>query len=146
MKKLIYQIFTIAIVGLLYFNCQVNNFRIDDNRDKEEAQKITDRFFMYFHAKEYNGTYELLGKQLIADSVKLKTLLFDINEKFGKIKNYSVTQWQTKVVSGTNPSGQYHIVYFNTYEKGNLTEDFLLRLEKDNSIKIVGYHVTADKL
>jgi hypothetical protein len=148
MKK-IFTLFLIwnFVIGIsILTGCHVNSQRINDARDKDDAEKLTNRFYMYFHQGDYEETYQFLGKKMLetTDTAKFRRFLSKMTEKYGKIKDYKVKSCETRVISGTDPIAQYRIIYENTYENGKLTEDFILEKENE-TIKINGYHVTTDE-
>jgi len=132
---------------LLLTNCKFNSQRVNNHYDTDAALEVTNNFYMYFHAQNYEKTYQYFGKKMlnISDTSKLKEFLINITDKYGKIVKYNMKNCESMVQSGTNPISEYHVVYENTYEKGTILEDFILEKEND-TIKINGYHITTDKL
>lgn len=144
MKKYI-----LILIALLVISCNFNKTYHNREEDKQEAEKITEKFYDLIKKNERQEAFKLFGKKFfnveqgkITNKEQLGQMLNDINSECGdKISNIQLNTWETFVSIGTNPKSQYVLLYRIKRNIQNTQEK--ITLEKDNdSIKIVGYDVS----
>jgi hypothetical protein len=131
----------------LFFSCSFTATYNNRVEDKNEAQKVADKFYTLLKAGKYDDTYKLLSKKFFQDSdtSELNKMYHIIFQKLGAIKSDSVAHWETHVITGTNSSSVYVLYYLVEREKYESKETVSLSKEND-TIKIDGYHVNSDGL
>lgn len=140
-------LFLIA-VSLILISCNFNQFYKDRESDKEDGEKITQKFYWELrYGGNQENIYKLFGEKFfeVTDRDKLTELL-NVTGQIGPVQEYNLAHWETLVVKGSNPKSEYFFVY--DVQRGTEKTQETFRLEKDDSgmIKIVGYHVNQDLL
>lgn len=140
-------LFLIA-VSLILISCNFNQFYKDRESDKEDAEKVTQKFYWELrYGGNQENIYKLFGEKFfeVTDRDKLTELL-NVTGQIGPVQEYNLAHWETLVVKGSNPKSEYFFVYY--VQRGTEKTQETFRLEKDDSgmIKIVGYHVNQDLL
>lgn len=140
----------LVIVSLLSFliascNITANTKRLNRTEDKQAAEKVTSLLYSLLENKAYSKTHDLFSKDFwkVTKASDLDTLLNNTEEKLGKIKSKKVETWETSIISGTDPSSVYLLVYNVTREKYNSVETIKLTKEGDR-IKIYYYNVKSE--
>lgn len=129
----------------LFFSCSFTATYNNRIEDKNEAQKVADKFYTLLKEGKYDDTYKLFSKKFfqVADTSKMNKMYHMTFQKLGAITTDSVAHWETHVVTGTNPSSIYVLYYLVEREKYESKETVSLSREND-SIKIDGYRVNSD--
>lgn len=147
MKKYI-----LILIALMVISCNFNKTYRNREEDKQEAEKITEKFYDLIKKNERQEVFKLFGKKFfnveqgkITNKEQLGQMLDDINAECGdKISSNQLTIWETFVSVGTNPKSQYVLLYKVKRNIQNTQEKFTLEKNLD-SIKIVGYDVSLTK-
>ena len=129
----------------LFFSCSFTSTYNNRIEDKNEAQKVADKFYTLLKEGRYEDTYKLFSKKFfqIVDTSKMNNMYHMTFKKLGAITSDSVAHWETHVVTGTNPSSVYVLYYLVEREKYGSKETVSLSKEND-VIKIDGYRVNSD--
>ena len=129
----------------LFFSCSFTATYNNRIEDKDEAQKVADRFYTLLKEGKYDDTYKLLSKRFFqnSDTSELNKMYHITFKKLGAITSDSVAHWETHVVTGTNPSSVYLLYYLVERDKYESKETVSLSKQND-TIKIDGYHVNSD--
>ena len=132
---------------LLLFGCNFNATYNNRVEDKNEAEKVADKFYSLIRKTKYQDTYKLFGKKFfqVTDTSKLDDIFQFTYTKLGAIDNMNLDHWQTQIIKGTNPSSNYALYFLVQREKYLSKETITLDKEND-SIKIIGYYVNSDGL
>src|SRR5438309_12113014 len=148
MKYALGNISLLIILALLFTACYFNMQFVNRQEDEKDAEKITNQFYDLIRAGEYEETIPLCSKRFIEkyNREKLVKLYTSINERLGELKVTKLQSWQTRVVKGATPSGDYMLVYNNKREKFDAVETLVLSLESDGIIRIVAYSVGSEGL
>jgi hypothetical protein len=119
---------------------------INREADEKDAEKITNQFFDLIKAHKYEETTYLCSKRFFKSGSKEKLFEFYtlVNKKFGELKETEIQSWQTRVVKGSNPLGNYVLLYKNKYEKMDTEEKLVLSLESNGIIRIISYNIMVD--
>lgn len=138
---------TTLLTVFLMAACHFNSQYINREEDKVDAEKVSMRFYEYIKNKEYEQTAALFSDSMLKTTPKEKiyNLYTMIGRKLGDFKGAELVKWETRRVEGSNPSGDYTLLYKTKYGEFEAMEDIRLIREVDGSIKIVGYHVTSDE-
>ncbi|HVS91335.1 MAG TPA: hypothetical protein VHE59_04835 [Mucilaginibacter sp.] len=135
-----------VIFSLFLTACTLNYTRTNRESDKEDAEKITSLLFYQLQRKDYAGADSLFSKDFF--SVTTKEKLNDIfrftQERLGDLQDTHLSDWQTKVVRGTDASSEYILLYGNTYKKSVGQVKITLKKDPDNKIRILGYTIRSD--
>lgn len=137
----------VSLFSFLLASCNItaNTKRLNRTEDKQAAEKVTSLLYSLLENKAYSKTHDLFSKDFwkVTKASDLDTLLNNTEEKLGKIKSKKVETWETSIISGTDPSSVYLLVYNVTREKYNSVETIKLTKEGDR-IKIYSYNVKSE--
>ena len=133
-------LFTIVFVGCVY-SMTYN----DREEDKAEAEKVTNQLFTYLKSKNYDATYSLYSDSLwvYTSKEKMKKIYTYSDDKLANLQSTSIEKWQTRVITGTSPSGVYEFLYKNKYEKDTAEVHLILIKEHDGKIRIKSYYINS---
>ncbi|MBO9693588.1 hypothetical protein [Chryseobacterium sp.] len=141
MKKYIVILITFVLVS-----CSYNKIYEDRESDKQDAQKIINKF--YFLIQQNNDkkeVFRLFSKRFFQEVEKerFEQILNKTDSDFGKVKDYELTNSWTQIIEGSNPISKYELSYVVTRDSTQTKEYFRLQKEKD-SIKIISYRLDFD--
>ncbi len=138
------KMYTLILIPLLFIGCNFNKTYRNREEDKQEAEKITEKFYSLIKNNNRKEALKLFGEKFFKLTRKdqLNKMLNEINSSCGsKISDTKLTTWETFVSIGTNPKSEYVLLYKVNRNIKNTQEK--ITLEKNNdSIKIVGYDVS----
>jgi hypothetical protein len=142
MKKLFFLLF-ISLVA----SCNLNTTSSNNESDKREAEEITNKLYYYLETKDFQNAQTLFSEKFfeVTDREKLQKIFNQSHEEFGNLTNFSLLEWNTFVVKGTQAKSEYLLVYQVEREKKPTVEKIGMIKEND-SIKIVSYHIQYDFL
>lgn len=131
----------------LFFSCSFTATYNNRIEDKNEAQKVGDKFYSLLKAGKYDDAYKLFSKKFfqVTDTSQMNKMYRMTYQKLGAIVSDSVAHWETHIVTGTNPSSIYVLYYLVERQKYESKETVSLSKEND-SIKIDGYRINSDGL
>ncbi|OCA79866.1 hypothetical protein BBH99_05325 [Chryseobacterium contaminans] len=135
--------YTLILIPLLFIGCNFNKTYRNREEDKQEAEKITEKFYSLIKNNNRKEALKLFGEKFkLTRKDQLNKMLNEINSSCGsKISDTKLTTWETFVSIGTNPKSEYVLLYKINRNIKNTQEK--ITLEKNNdSIKIVGYDVS----
>jgi hypothetical protein len=114
----------VIFILFVFLGCQLNVQYFNRDTDEKDAEKITNQFYDLIKAGKYEETTRLWSKRLFVENnqEKLFKIYTLINRKLGELKDSKIQSWQTRVLKGTNPSGNYVLVYKNKYERCDVEE------------------------
>ena len=137
----------LVLLSTLFTSCNINTTSTNHESDKREAEKITNKFYHYLEMKEFNEAEKLFSEKFfeVTDKEKLHKIFNHTLNDCGNLTNFSLQEWNTFVVKGTNPKSEYDFLYKVTRDKKETTERIGM-LKENDSIKIVSYHVNFDML
>ena len=141
MKK----IYILLFISLFLLSCNYNSYYTDREIDREEAERVTVKFFYLLRDSKHKETHSLFSKRFlkVTNTSKVDEIFNTSDTKLGKIENHTLETWHTNIVEGSNPKSEYLLVYNVKRSKFDSKETF--RLEKENdTIKILGYNVQSD--
>ncbi len=130
---------------LLFLSCNFNTVRENKEEDKKDAEKITQKFFSLIKENKKQEIFKLFSSKFFIETNEneLNQIIDLTNKEAGSISNYSLYEWETTIMKGTDPKNDYLLVYDVTRNKINTQEIFTLEKEGDK-IKIIGYKVNLD--
>lgn len=139
--------FLFACIIFSGMSCSFNSTSLNSDADKTAADKIAVTFYEAVRENALEKTYPVLSKDFFLYTTKpeYEIMMGNFNRITGNLMNYELEKWDSKVVSGTDPSGSYHLQYKVYYDKDTTTETFNLIKEEDG-IKIIGYQINSKKL
>lgn len=136
--------YTLILIPLFFIGCNFNKTYRNREEDKQEAEKITEKFYSLIKNNKRKEALKLFGEKFFKLTRKdqLNEMLNEINSSCGsKISDTKLITWETFVSIGTNPKSEYVLLYKVNRNIKNTQEK--ITLEKNNdSIKIVGYDVS----
>lgn len=127
---------------LIQFSCTFNGTYQNRESDKKDGEEITVAFYKIMQQGEYTKTYSLYTERFftITDTSKLATLYYQIDSTCGSIRSYSLSEWKTTVVQGSNPNSEYVYLYDVQREYCKTRETISLKKE-NNNVRIMSYDV-----
>lgn len=138
MKKIL-----LFITLTLLVSCSFNQTFSNRESDKDEAQKVSEKFYWELqYGSNQDKMYELFSDKFfeVTSREKLNQLNLDTQNHSGIIKQNDLVKWETLVVKGSDSKSEYLLIYNVTRESG-MTEETFSMLKEDGIIKIVGYHI-----
>jgi len=139
MKKYI-----LILISFLFIGCSYDKIYENRESDRQEAQKITDKFFSLIKQNNREEAFKLFNQETTSKE-KFNLVLDKIENENGKIKNDSLSTWQTFVVKGTNSKSDYLLTYEVDRDFSHTQETFIMQKESD-TIKIEKYKINFDIL
>jgi hypothetical protein len=139
-------IFLFVFLLICTSGCVFTSSRLNREEDKQDAEKVTNKFYSMIRSKNYDSGYDLFSDKFWAvTSVKRMNALYTATQKkCGDLVSIKLGDWQTKVVSGTDPSAEYQLTYNNHYQKYDAKESFILMKDDDGKIRIINYNINSD--
>lgn len=97
-KYLTKSLFFIAIFFII--GCHFSAIYNNRQEDKNDAEKIIDKFYSLQEKLNYNETYKLFSTRFFAitDTQKLNNLYDTVNTKLGIITDFSIERWETQAI------------------------------------------------
>ncbi|MDQ0592903.1 hypothetical protein QFZ37_001272 [Chryseobacterium ginsenosidimutans] len=144
MKPIIYLLFFFLLIS-----CNFNQFYKDRESDKEDGEKIPQKFYWELrYGGNQDNIYKLFGEKFFAvtNKDKLAELINVTQNKIGPVQEYNLVKWETMVVKGSNARSEYLFTYDVKRGSENTEEIFTMERDKDGDIKIVGYRVNQNLL
>lgn len=140
MKKLLFLLFSFLLVC-----CNFNKTYENRESDKEDAKKVTDRFYYLIQENNKQEAFNLFSNRFFEKfgKDKINQILDDTDSEFGKVKNYELVDSWTQIIKGTNPISKYELSYLVTRDSTQTKEHFKMQKEND-TIKIIAYRLDFD--
>ena len=145
MKNHVYRfeyLYLLIILFLTLNSCNVNATYENREMDKKEAEVVVKKFYKCFLDNTPRATYNLFTKKFltVTDTLSLVSYYKAIDQQSGKIINYTLADWRSVVVKGTDAHAEYVFSYVVVREKGK-TKEKLTLLKEGGNILIQGYDV-----
>lgn len=141
MKKYILILITFILVS-----CSYNKIYEDRESDKQDAQKIINKFYSLIQQNnDKKEVFRLFSKRFFQEVEKerFEQILNKTDSDFGKVKDYELTNSWTQIIEGSNPISKYELSYLVTRDSTQTKEYFRMQKEND-TIKIISYRVDFD--
>lgn len=137
--------FIILFVILTLINCSFNNVRENREEDKKDAEKITLKFYSLIKENKRQEVFKLFGSNFfeVSNKNELDKTIDWANKVAGNISDYSLSEWETSVVEGTDPKADYLLVY-NVKRSKIMTQEIFFLKKENEKIKITGYKINLD--
>jgi len=134
--------YQIVFIYLLLLSCNINGTYENRESDKKDGEQINAAFYKLIQQRKFEKTYSLFTDRFftITDTSKLATLYIQIDSTCGNIKDYTLSEWKTKIVKGSNPVSEYVYLYDVNREKCKTRETISLKKENGN-VRIMSYDV-----
>ncbi|RTY85912.1 hypothetical protein EKL32_28245 [Flavobacterium sp. GSN2] len=142
MKKQICYLFLLSLISI---SCNFNSHYTNREIDREEAERVTTKFYYLLRDKNHKNTFELFSQKFleITDTTQLNEIYITSDEKLGNITDQTLLSWETNIIEGSNPVSEYLLVY--NVKRNKFDSKEIIRLEKENGvIKILAYNVSSD--
>jgi hypothetical protein len=138
-KPVLYFLLTIAFS---ISGCHFNSSRINDPKDKGEAEWQVMEFYKHVKAKEYEKTLPLLSRQFLqkSDTGTYLNFLRKYETELGPADSSVLVNYKTEVVNGDQPKATYVLVFKSFRPRGTFQETFSLIKEKEE-VKIIAYNI-----
>src|ERR1700743_1402067 len=139
----------LAVIAILFgiiHGCTYSASYLNRDQDKQEGKKVTDQLFDDLKNKNYDATFGLFSKKFfdVTPKDKLKNIFTFTQDKLGDLKSSEVFKWQTKIITGTNPSSDYEFLFKNRYQKYPAEVDIILAKDSGGKVKIISYRINSD--
>lgn len=134
-----FSVLFLAIATGCVFTMTYNN----REQDKKDAEKITNELFKSLKGKDYEAACGLFSNEFyaITPKDKLKGMFTEIQNDLGDMQTDSLAECNTKVVTGTEPSSEYFLIYKNHHQNHDAIDSVRMLKEADGKIRIVFFHV-----
>ena len=138
-----------GLAGALVFGltaCHLNSSRTNDEQDKIVANEYMVDYFSNQQLGRNEANMRLFSPRFwqVTSREKMTNIFQKRDELLGRLQDTSLETWNTKVISGTDPSSEYQVLYKNKYAKGDAIETFTLVREANDSLKIIYYNISSD--
>jgi hypothetical protein len=140
MKKILVLFFMSVLLNSCNFNA--NASYENEKVEKEKAESVIGLLYLYTSMNSFDEVIHLFSDSFfkVSSKEKLKQFLEEKKQTLGDFKDYSLVNWKTNRVTGTNPKTEYLMVYEVKYTNYNATETISL-VKENQEIKIIGYNV-----
>ena len=134
------------LLTLIIGGCTFTSTRLNREEDKLDAQKVTNKFFDIVKTGNYAAAHDLFSDKFwkVTSPAHMNDIFTATQKKLGDIVNINLSDWETRVVSGTDPVAEYKLVYKNHHQKFDSVETFGLMKEDDGKIRILSYNINSD--
>lgn len=132
------------VLGFLFFiSCTITHK--DNEIDKNEAEKIANKFYYYQEMGRLSEIHDLLSNEAKTEESlqEWDELIIGAYHEFGKVKNFELDKWSTFTADGLITRGEYLLQFYVTRIPKKTFENLYLIREND-SIKIAGYEIKTD--
>ncbi|CAD7807221.1 hypothetical protein CHRY9390_01628 [Chryseobacterium aquaeductus] len=139
------KMYILILISFLFIGCSFDKTYENRESDKEDAKKVTDRFYFLMQENNHHETFKLFSIRFFDEvgKEKFKQILDDTNIEFGKVKNYELINSWTQIIEGSNPISKYELSYLVTRDSIQTKEHFKMQKEND-TIKIIAYRLDFD--
>lgn len=142
------KIYSLLFLLLLFMiSCDFNTFRENKPEDRQEAEKVTEKFYTLLKEGKKEEAAKLFSNDFFKFSKKSELdqiLEWEISESKNMME-YKLADWTTLVVGGSSARSEYTLVYNVQRGKLKTREEFSLQKEKDKAIRILKYKMTAQQ-
>ncbi len=137
-KMILTPLVVISLTG-----CNLNTTVHNDEFDKMEAEKITSAFYRGVVTNDYSKIDTLFSPTQYKNQKRdsLGIFIGDIHKQFGTIVTWSLADWKTVDVKGTDAKTEYALVYNVEFSSKNVAETFIMRKE-EGKVRIVDLQIT----
>lgn len=137
--------YLLIIFCLFLTSCSFDKIYENREEDKNEAQKITEKFYYFLQQDNNSYAFKLFSNNFfkVTNQDKLSQVIDKTKNEYGKIQSDSLSNWRTHVTKGSNPISKYEMTYQVKREIGNTQEVITLQKEND-TVKIIGYRIDFD--
>lgn len=147
----IMKLLQMTIIFLFICSCKNDFYMQQKNQesDKREGEMITGIYFDNLLLEQPHENIDLFSSEFFKITSKEKFIEQNefIKNKLGKVLGKELKQWETSIISGTNPKSEYLFIYNVQREKYNSVETFyLMKDEATDSIKIYSYKIESEGL
>ncbi len=138
---------TLFVSGMLFIallmGCSFNATYLNRPEDKTDAEAVTNLLFLDLQNKNYDSAYSLFSDEFykVTPKDKLKKIFTAIQNEQGDLQEVNLKECNTKIVTGTNPSADYFLIYRNKHQKNYLLDSIHLVRENGGKLKIAFFHV-----
>lgn len=140
--------FSMIFSLIFLWSCNLNTSYSNRESDKREAEKVTHKLYHFLEMQEWEKAESLFSEEFfeVTDRETLNTIFRKTFENCGNLTNFTLEDWTTFIVNGTNAKSEYVLLYNVTRDKKNTTERIGMIKEADETIRILSYHVNFDML
>ena len=132
---------------VLFVSCKFSTEQTNQEKDRDEAQKVVDSLNSYLGAQKIDQARRLFHQSLLAsnDSNKFREFLVNLGNQAPFIVNRKLDHWQTNVVKGLNGGSFYAMYYLNKFKDGQeLKISLILQRDDSDNIRISSYQASPD--
>ena len=135
----------ILLISVTLSSCNFNSHYTDRPQDREEAERVTVKFYYLLRDKKYSEAHSLFSPRFleVTNDSRLDELFKSSDDQLGEIQDQTLETWKTNRVDGSNPISEYLLIYNVKRTKFNSRETIRLEKEKDE-IKILAYNVQSE--
>jgi hypothetical protein len=139
----------VYILILFCLGCTPSTTYINRDADKEDAVRITEKFYDLMKQKDYHNIFHLWSVGNRGFTVEQRNQLLtehfnNIQGRLGSIESVDLISCETKRVEGERPSGEYLVTFdVSRSIKQSNREEFRLLLE-GTEMKIADYNINKN--
>lgn len=142
-KLLVTAVLSISVLASCNFSANVKN----DNelQDKQDAESIAGKLYLYTSRKEYESIIKLMSNDFYKVVSKDEFLKFleSKEKKLGEYKDFTLLDWKTTNLTGTDSKTEYLLTYKVVYSN-HKAEEKISMVKENNKVKILGYNVNSE--
>lgn len=137
------KIITIFFLLAPVYACHFNSTFLNREKDKDDASKVVDSFYKAIGDNNFKDVDKIMGDSFLKYTPidTLRQTILHVNQEYGNVKSFSIINWQTRVMEGTDSRADYLLLYDVTRDKKHTQESFTLTKE-GNKVKITNYHIS----
>lgn len=133
--------FTFFILVFILYSCSFQTQRRNEKSDLNDAESVLNSYWSFKLNNNIDSLSSVFSEAAFKKTPKSKfnSLFKQTFEQYGELQDYKLKDWQTYVVDGTNPAGQYQLLYESYYKSDTINEIFYLERNSKNKIEIISY-------
>ena len=131
----------LLILALTMASCHLNSQRVNDADDLNEAEIVLNSYWNFKLNNQIDSLSSTFSKRAFEkiSKSKLDTLFKNSWKTYGPLQGYSMKDWSTFVVNGTDARGEYKLAYESRFLKDTIIEIFYLQRNAEDKIELVEY-------
>lgn len=98
-------IILLSILTIVFAGCNFNTTSTNNEYDRKDAEKITNKFYHYLDMNDFKKAETLFSEKFfeVTDRDQLQKIFEKTVEDCGTLTNFELQDWNTLVVKGSNP-------------------------------------------
>lgn len=135
----------VFFIGFLITGCHFSSQYLDEESEKEAAEKITSKFYELVKTKQFTKAEVLFNEEFftVTSRKDLQNLFVNTQKILGNYESSRIIEWKTKRSEGAISLNQYLLIYEVEYQHYKAKETIDL-IKEGNVIKIRGYNINSN--